>query len=282
MGRIGNLFRRQLACPLLDMKKTYEEYQSWRAGDGTEADIDDKIVLRGYEQGSAKLKLLVPYEEKLNSAQAESELLDAYKGYLLHEKQQRDPGRITVLYERAVTDLSLEESIWLDYLIYLEDTIKIESVLDPVYQRASRNIPWCSKVWQKWIRSYERWERPILEVQKLLENAISNGFSMADDYRNLWIIYLEYLRRKIERCSDEEKEKHLDVIRNTFNKACEHLAKYFGLDGDPNCVILQYWARTEAIHANNMEKARTLWADILSQGHSATVSYWLEYISLEK
>ncbi|KAM0734267.1 Squamous cell carcinoma antigen recognized by T-cells 3 [Formica fusca] len=282
LGRIGNLFRRQLACPLLDMKKTYEEYQSWRTEDDTEAVIDDKIVLRGYEQASTKLNLLIPYEEKLNSTQGESELLDAYKGYLLYEKQQHDPGRITVLYERAVTDLSLEESIWLDYLIYLEDTIKIESVLDQVYQRASRNIPWCPKVWQKWIRSYEKWERPILEVQKLLENALSNGFSMAEDYRNLWITYLEYLRRRIERCSDEEKEKHLDVIRNTFNRACEHLAKYFGLDGDPNCVILQYWARTEAIHANNMEKARTLWADILSQGHSATVSYWLEYISLEK
>lgn len=282
LGRIGNLFRRQLACPLLDMKKTYEEYQSWHTEDDTEAVIDDKIVLRGYEQASTKLNLLIPYEEKLNSTQGESELLDAYKGYLLYEKQQHDPGRITVLYERAVTDLSLEESIWLDYLIYLEDTIKIESVLDQVYQRASRNIPWCPKVWQKWIRFYEKWERPILEVQKLLENALSNGFSMAEDYRNLWITYLEYLRRRIERCSDEEKEKHLDVIRNTFNRACEHLAKYFGLDGDPNCVILQYWARTEAIHANNMEKARTLWADILSQGHSATVSYWLEYISLEK
>lgn len=282
LGRIGNLFRRQLACPLLDMKKTYEEYQSWRTEDGAEAVIDDKIVLRGYEQASTKLNLLIPYEEKLKSAQGENELLDAYKGYLLYEKQHPDPGRITVLYERAVTDLSLEESIWLDYLTYLEDTIKIESVLDPVYQRASRNIPWCSKIWQKWIRSYERWERPILEVQKLLENALSNGFSMAEDYRNLWITYLEYLRRRIERCSNEEKEKHLDVIRNTFNKACEHLAKYFGLDGDPNCIILQYWARTEAIHANNMEKARTLWADILSQGHSATVSFWLEYISLEK
>ncbi|XP_072761043.1 squamous cell carcinoma antigen recognized by T-cells 3 [Anoplolepis gracilipes] len=282
LGRIGNLFQRQLACPLLDMKKTYEEYQSWLTGDGIEAIIDDKNVLRGYEQASKKLNLLIPYEEKLSSAQGESELLDAYKGYLLYEKQQHDPGRITVLYERAVTDLSLDESIWLDYLTYLEDKIKIESILDSVYQRTSRNISWCSKVWQKWIRSYERWERPILEVQKLLENALSNGFSMAEDYRNLWIIYLEYLRRRIERCSDEEKEKHLDIIRNTFNKACEHLAKYFGLDGDPNCIILQYWARTEAIHANNMEKARTLWADILSLGHSVTVSYWLEYISLEK
>lgn len=259
------------------------EYETWRAGDGAEADIDEEIILRGYEQASAKLSLLLPYEEKLISTHGESELLDAYKGYLLYEKQQRDAGRIIVLYERAITDLSLEVSIWYDYLTYLEDTIKIESVIDPVYQRASRNIPWCSRIWQKWIRLYEKWEKSILEAQKLLEDALSVGFSTAEDYRNLWITYLEYLRRRIGQCSDEKEEgKRLDVIRNTFNRACEHLAKYFGLDGDPNCVILQYWARTEAIHMNNMEKVRTLWADILSQGHSATASYWLEYIQLER
>nr|XP_012233756.1 PREDICTED: squamous cell carcinoma antigen recognized by T-cells 3-like [Linepithema humile] len=283
LGCIGNLFRRQLACPLLDMDKTYEEFQSWRVGDGAEAVIDDNIVLRGYEEAFAKLNLLLPYEEKLISAQGESELLDAYKGYLLYEKQQHDPGRIIILYERAITDLSLEVSIWYDYLTYLEDTIKIESVIDLVYQRASRNIPWCSRIWQKWIRLYEKWERSILETQKLLEDALSVGFSTAEEYRNLWITYLEYLRRRIGQCSDEvEEEKRLEVIRNTFNRACEYLAKYFGLDGDPNCTILQFWARTEAIHANNMEKARILWADILSQGHSATASYWLEYISLER
>ena len=92
---------------------------------------------------------------------------------------------------------------------------------------------------------------------------------------------MEYLRRKIDRYSTDEG-KQLEILRNTFNRACEHLAKSFGLEGDPNCIILQYWARTEAIHANNMEKTRSLWADILSQGHSGTASYWLEYISLER
>lgn len=289
LDRIGKLFRRQLSVPLLDMEKTRDEYESWRTGDGAEATIDDKNVLRGYEQAHTKLSTLLCYEEKLISAQNENEQLDAYKGYLLHEKQQGDPGRITVLYERAITDLSLEVTIWLDYLNYLEDTIKIESVLDPIYQRATRNIPWCSKVWQKWIRSYEKWKRPVSEVQKLLENALSSGFSTADDYRNLWITYLEYLRRKQDEESEtseeekiKERKRQMDILRNTFNRACEHLGKYFGLDGDPNCIILQYWARTEAGYVNGMEKVRTLWADILSQGHSATASYWLEYLSLER
>ncbi|XP_076243028.1 spliceosome associated factor 3, U4/U6 recycling protein isoform X2 [Calliopsis andreniformis] len=241
---IGNLFKRQLACPLLDMEKTYEEYESWRSTDGTEAVIDNKIVNRGYERASEQLSARLPFEEKIVSSQTESELLDAYKAYLLYEKQNGDP--------------------------------------EQVYARASRNVPWCATIWQKWIRSYEKWEKPILEVQALLENALTAGFSTADDYRNLWLTYLEYLRRKVDPYSKEEEEKQLEILRNTFNRACEHLAKSFGLDGDPNCTILQYWARSEAIHGNNMEKARSLWADILSQGHSVTASYWLEYISLER
>ncbi|EZA54025.1 hypothetical protein DMN91_000267 [Ooceraea biroi] len=281
LGRIASLFQRQLACPLLNMEKTYEEYQSWHMGDGAEATIDDNIISVTYERAFAKLSTLLPYEEKLISAQGESELTDAYKGYLLYEKQQRNQDRIVLLYERAITDLSLEIPIWLDYLNYLEDTIKDELVLLPVYKRASRNIPWCSKVWQKWMRSSEMWGEHA-QVQELFGLALSSGFSTANDYRNVWLTYLEHQRRRIEQCSEEEREKCLDIIRRTFDKACERLANDFGLDGDPNCIILQYWARTEAIHGNNMEKARTLWADILSQGHSATASYWLEYISLER
>lgn len=263
------------------MEKTLEEYKTWRDEEGAQANIDDSIVLGGYERAFAKLNLRLPYEEKIVSAQNESELLDAFKGYLLYEKQHGDPGRVTVLYERALAELSLEINLWLDYLIYLENNIKIESILCEVYERASRNIPWCSIVWQKWMRALERWERPVLEIQMLLENALAIGFSTPEDYRDLWLKYLEYLRRKINKNANDEL-KQIDILRNTFNRACEHLAKVFGLEGDPNCVILQYWARTEAITANNMEKARSLWADIFSQGHSATASYWLEYISLER
>lgn len=281
MERIVSLFKRQLSNSLLDMDKTYEEYESWRTQYGTEVEIDEKSISKCYKQSSAELKLYFPYEEKLLSTQGQSELLDAYKGYLLYVKQN-DLDLVTILYERAITDLSLETSIWLDYITYLENESRRASKLDPIYQRASRNVPWCSTIWQKWMRSYEEWDRRISEIQTLLETALSAGFTTAEDYRNLWITYLECLRRRLERYSDEEREKYLDVIRKTFNRACEHLAKYFGLDGDPNCVILQYWARFEAIHADNMEQTRRLWADILSQEHSATASYWLEYIVLEK
>jgi len=56
----------------------------------------------------------------------------------------------------------------------------------------------------------------------------------------------------------------------------------FGLQGDPACDILQYWARIEAAYCKNLEKFRLLWSDILSQGHDKTAAMWLEYIQWER
>ena len=287
LNRVATLFRRQLCCPLLDMEKTMEEYDVWRSTIGADLTIDDDMIRAGYERALESLRVRLPYEEKLLSVQDDNELADAYRGYLLYEKQHGDPGRVTVLYERAVTDVSLDARIWVDYIEYLEKHIIVDTIIDRAYARASRNVPWCAKIWQKWMRRMEKSEKPLLEVQALLENALAGfartGVSTADEYRNVWITFIEYLRRRIDHeKSTVEEEKQIEIIRSTFNRACEHLANLFGLDGDPQCVILQYWARTEAIHANDMEKARKLWTDILSQGHSAYAASWLEYIALEK
>lgn len=56
----------------------------------------------------------------------------------------------------------------------------------------------------------------------------------------------------------------------------------FGLQGDPGCDILQYWARIEAAYCKNLEEFRRLWSDILSQGHDKTAAMWLEYIKWER
>ncbi|XP_034948650.1 squamous cell carcinoma antigen recognized by T-cells 3 [Chelonus insularis] len=282
INRVGNLFRRQLACPLLDMEKTYEEYKIWKSDLGKDSNIDDNIVSLGYNRAHTDLNSRLPYEEKIISYQSESELFDYYKAYLNYEKQHGDPARVSILFERAVADLSLHNKLWEDYLNYLDSTIKMESVLTLVYERATRNVPWCAEIWKKWMRSMEKWEKSLLEIQSILENALEAGFTTADDYRNIWLVFLEYLRRRVVLATKETEEMHLETIRHSFNRACEHLAKLFGLDGDPQCVILQFWARTEAIHGNSMEKARSLWADILSQGHSASASSWLEYVSLER
>lgn len=269
-----------MACPLYGMQKTFEEYVIWRSTEGTQCTEDEKIIKSGYERALNQLNARLPYEEKLEAADNKDEKLDAYKFYLNYEKQHGDPGRVTVLYERSVAELSLETTLWLDYIDYVEINIKIDEILENIFIRAVRNIPWCSQIWQKWIRFYEKSNKPILEIQKLIESALQmECFSSPEEYKNLWMCYLEYSRRKIEKSEDEKKQ--MEILRNSFDKACEFLAR-FGLQGDPSCEILQFWARVEAIYANDMEKARNLWTDIMSQGHSESASSWLEYISLER
>ncbi|XP_051160742.1 squamous cell carcinoma antigen recognized by T-cells 3-like [Leptopilina boulardi] len=282
LDRVGKLFSRQLQVPLLDMEKTLNEYELWRLGDGATSTIDYQNVMNNYEIALKKLSDRLPFEEKLISSQNESELLDAFNAYLMYEKRQPDPGRVIVLFERAISELTIEASLWLDYVLFLESTIKIEDVLDRIFKRAARNVPWCCEIWRRRIRAYEKWGKTVTEVQTIFEEALQAGFTTSEEYKSLWLLYLEYLRRRIDDMNnDEEKDRQLETLRKTFNKACEYLAN-FGLEGDINCEILQFWARTEAIHAKDMEKARELWADILTQGHSSKAASWLEFISLEK
>ncbi|KAF7993705.1 hypothetical protein HCN44_010300 [Aphidius gifuensis] len=278
IDRIAALFRRQLACPLLDMEKTLEEYLEWRSSDGSDSSVDEKIVTANYYRASTELASRLSFEERLAASQNTDKIIDIYKEYLIYEKQHGDPGRVCVLYERILSDLSLESQFWIDYINYVDKTLKNEELLLPIYERSTRNVPWCTIIWKNWIRSLEKWNKPLLNIQNVLENSLVAGLPTADDYRNIWMTYLEYLRRRIDPSSDNEKQQ-IEVIRNAFNKACEHLA---GLDGDLQCVVLQFWARTEAVHAADMEKARTIWSNILAQGHSAYASSWLEYITLEK
>lgn len=282
VDRVAVLFRRQLACPLLNMQRTLEEFEAWRLEEGSISSIDDSMVKVGYERALTQLNARLPFEDRVVSAQNDPELLDSYNAYLTFEKRNGDPGRITVLYERAIAALSLESSVWLSYIDYVEHVLKTDQMTEQLLERSSRNVPWCVQVWQKWMRFYEKSNKDLVHVQQLMENALAAGFQGSDEYRAIWLRYLEYLRRRLDNGTETEEEKNLEILRNNFNRACDHLARHFGMEGDPNCVILQFWARTEAIHSRDMEKTRSLWTDILSQGHSSTAASWMEYITLER
>ena len=56
----------------------------------------------------------------------------------------------------------------------------------------------------------------------------------------------------------------------------------FEAEGDPECMLLQYWAYIEAKKLNNMTKAREMWGKIISLGHSKSAQWWLAYIQFER
>lgn len=90
---------------------------------------------------------------------------DHYRTYLQHEISGDDPARVQCLYERAVSDVCLDASLWLEYVEYLDSTIKIDTVVLPVCKRAVRNCPWSSLLWQHYLRALERYKKPFDEVK---------------------------------------------------------------------------------------------------------------------
>ena len=90
---------------------------------------------------------------------------DHYRAYLQHEISGDDPARVQCLYERAVAELCLDASLWLEYVGYLDSTIKIDTIVLPVCKRAVRNCPWSSLLWQHYLRVLERYERPFDEIK---------------------------------------------------------------------------------------------------------------------
>ena len=53
----------------------------------------------------------------------------------------------------------------------------------------------------------------------------------------------------------------------------------FGLEGDPECALLRYWAQLEAA-SGSLSEAAALWDDVLSQGHDRAARMWLQYLRL--
>ncbi|XP_022096230.1 LOW QUALITY PROTEIN: squamous cell carcinoma antigen recognized by T-cells 3-like [Acanthaster planci] len=268
--RVSAIFRRQLSVPLMDMEDTYKEYESWLSEPVSEN------VRKAYEKAFAQLKKREPHEQQL--LKAEPPVFAVYQPYLEYERREGNPARIQCLYERALTDNCLQIELWKDYTKYLDSELKVKSVVLPVYARAVRNCPWSSELWIGYLVTMERYQEP--HSTKPFEKALGAGFSSASEYLQLWQTHIDYLRRRIDWGSEHEEE--LSQLRATLEKAGEHLATYFGVDGDPVRSLQQYSARMEAKHCGNMEAARSQWNEIMALGHANEAQMWLEYVNLER
>ncbi|XP_071448809.1 squamous cell carcinoma antigen recognized by T-cells 3-like [Hetaerina americana] len=299
LKRVTQLYKRRLSCPLHGMENVHQEMHDVFAKEfGVEL---DPVIELGYRKALAKLEKVIPYEELLVGADGSevdlepaAQRLSRWRDYLSYEgSEEADPGRIQCLYERALSEggLCLEPTLWLEYTEWCDCTLGIGAVALPVCERAVRNCPWNSLLWIRYLRASERYSCAHEEVKGILERALASGFSVAQEYRDLWMTYIDYLKRRLRKWDDEPSQgdgicaEHKianEELRNTFDRACSHLAEFFGLEGDPACQLLQYWARIEANQFGDMEKTRLLWNDILSIGHDKSAQMWLEYIRLER
>ncbi|XP_023217913.1 squamous cell carcinoma antigen recognized by T-cells 3-like [Centruroides sculpturatus] len=249
-NRIMSIFHRQLSIPLLDMEKTYKEYKEW---------IDGEIppsVEQSYNKAKKKLFRLQEFEDSLISS--ESPHLQEYYNYIEFEEKEKDPARVQCIYERAITDNCLVPDLWQKYTKYLDTQLRIDNIVLTAHERAVRNCPWSVTLWVNYILAMERHKQPHENIKEIIERALQAGFSQADEFRLLWLTYLDYLRRRIKRSQDFDDEN------------------------DHSIDILRYWARIEAKLCKNMDKARELWNKILSHGHASEAQMWIEYANFER
>ncbi|XP_061907280.1 squamous cell carcinoma antigen recognized by T-cells 3 [Entelurus aequoreus] len=276
LQRIHTLFNRQLAIPLMDMEATYAEYEEW-SEDGA-----PETVLHQYKNALQQKEKCRPFEESL--LVAETPKLAEYQAYIDFEMKVGDPARIQITYERTLAENCLVPDMWTKYTTYLDRQLKIKDLVLPAHDRAVRNCPWTMSLWKSYLQAVERHGGSHQTVSDVFEKALNAGFIQATDYVEIWQAYLDYLRRRVD--FSQESSKELEELRGAFTRCLDYMKQdveqRFGESGDPSCNIMQIWARIEALHCKNIQKARELWDSIMTKGNAKFANMWLEYYNLER
>nr|CAD7405924.1 unnamed protein product [Timema poppensis] len=278
------LFFRQLSLPLLDTQDTYNLFLEWSSSrlSNIPSLAMDNIKL-AVQHTLKELLQILPFEDALTSSLDTSVKVDIFKSYILREKQHgKEAQRVSILYERALVMNPLDQLLWLEYVHFADRHLAPPDTVLGVCSRSTRNCPWFTELWRQKLFLMEKYHQSSHEdMQGVLEQALAVEYTSASDYLLLWLAYADYMRRRIEQDSDQQ-DQQVTAFTELLAQACEHLAQRFGLKGDPQCILLQYWARIEAAYKGDMEKVRLLWNDIMTQGHSQFTEMWLEYILLER
>ncbi|XP_028681170.2 squamous cell carcinoma antigen recognized by T-cells 3 [Erpetoichthys calabaricus] len=276
MERIHTIFRRQLAIPSFAMETTYTEYEEW-----SEKPVPDTVVLN-YKKALQQMEKSKPFEEAL--LVADSPKLAEYQSYIDYEMKEGDPARIQIIFERALSENCLVPDLWAKYTQYLDRQLKIKDMVLSAHERAVRNCPWTIGLWKNYLLALERHGSEHKTVSDTFDKAINAGFIQATDYVDIWQAYLDYLRRRVD--FSKESSKELEELRSTYARALEYIKQdveeRFSESGDPSCTIMQNWARIEASHCKNIQKARELWDSIMTKGNAKYANMWLEYYNLER
>ncbi|CAB1319885.1 unnamed protein product [Coregonus sp. 'balchen'] len=276
LERIHTLFRRQLAIPLMDMDGTYAEYEEW-----SDQGVSDTVSQK-YKRALQQMEKSKPYEETLMIA--EPPKLAEYQTYIDYEQKEGDPARIQIIFERALAENCLVPDMWAKYTKYLDRQLKIKDLVLSSHDRAVRNCPWTMGLWKNYLLALERHGADHHTISDVFEKALNAGFIQATDYVNIWEAYLDYLRRRVD--FSKESSRELEELRAAFTRSLDYMKQdveeRFSESGDPSCTIMQVWAKIEALHCKNMQKARELWDSIMTKGNAKFANMWLEYYNLER
>ncbi|XP_071037200.1 squamous cell carcinoma antigen recognized by T-cells 3 [Parasteatoda tepidariorum] len=274
--KIYNIFRRQLSVPLFDMDKTYEEFREL-FDENSHPDINS--IEYSYKKALQKLDQIAVHENSLY--QSESPHYEEFKEYINYEKRNGDASRVQNVYERALVENCLKEELWLDYTKYLDRDLKNKDISLPVHQRAVKNLPWCVQIWVRYGRALEQYHEPHEKIRDMFENVLmTGGFVEEEKFKELWLAYLDYLRRRIS-TDPESGITDLNEIEAVFTNATTQMAQYFwGTESE--YIIMKYYTFFNVKYKKDIKTAREYWKEIIDHGHKDQANVWLDYANFER
>ena len=272
---VYDLYHRQFSLPLLEMKEDYEQFKQWLDQINNNYGIDLRQnksefsrLVANYEKSLKTLESLEKYEEKIR--QSNSPHLEEYIEYIDFEIKNDNFPRTKCLFERSITENCLQPDLWLKYLKFCDSKMVVESFLFPIYERATRNCPWIAKIWIQYIQATERiCQNDDIESLKnkifsILKQALT--CTLIEDHKDIWITYLNFLRRTICRINGWNDEKQIKIFRETFEGAIKSLEDKFNFE---YCYDLyRYYSKIEAKYLKNIEIARDIWKKLIDNSPS--------------
>lgn len=292
--RIVKRFKEELLLPLSQMQLTYTEFRDFVESFGDKLPNFDRNSIELEVKDTKKiLQKVQPFEEKLATLESKShnERVETFKNYIEDCADDLEEEYVQVLYERMITACCLNESVWKEYLGYIQNRSKEWSPVDSnkskifrqteldVIDRGLRNCNWSAVLYVEKMRALEVKKVPRQEVQNLLEQACTIQYNNAEPIVKIWLEYLTYLVRVTNFADDKEKE----ILRNNFNLAWKNLSWQYGSLADCECEILKFWGRIEYTKLEDTNQGKQLWNTVMeSNDNFARTGLWIEFAQLEQ
>lgn len=292
--KIVKRFKEELILPLSQMQLTYTEFRDFVEQYASHLPNFDRDSIEVEVKNTKKIyQKVFPFEQKLEKLESKShkERVELFKSCIDECADDLEEEYVQVLYERMITACCLSESVWKEYLSYIQNRSKDWSPLESnkshifrqkeidIVNRGLRNCNWSADLYIEKMRIFEANSEPREEIQKILETACAIKYNNAEPIVKVWLEYLTYLVRVTNFSDDKEKE----VLRSNFNLAWNTLGWQYGNLADCDCEILKFWGRVEYTKLGDANQGKQLWNTALESNDNYTKSaLWVEFAQLEQ
>ncbi|CRL07305.1 CLUMA_CG020283, isoform A [Clunio marinus] len=294
LKKIIKRFKEELLLPLNQIQLSYNEFREFiEKCQSMLPNFDRDSIDSEFKTTKTILQKVMPFEQKLSHLEAKShqERVDIFKTYINECAEELEEEYVQVLYERMITACCLNESVWKEYLSYIQNRSKDWTPMDSnkskifrqsdmdIVTRGLRNCSWSADLYIEKMRIFEQNKKSRQDIQSILETACAIQYNNAEPVVKVWLEYLSYLVRVTNFQDNDEKE----VLRKNFNLAWNTLGWQYGNLADCECEILKFWGRVEYEKFEDGNQGKQLWNTVMESNDNYTkTGLWLEFVAMEQ